>query len=1153
MQSVLYLFSGPGATIPYLDSANTSLTRHCYVVVTVDSCLNASPSDTFCPIFLTGKALNEASFVQFSPFKGFSIGEYDLQTLVNNKWQNLSVKKNKGDTSYLQSPLACYVPRYYRVVGYQSGGNFITYSDSIMLLPFDTISPNAPTVYYASAISGLGYKLTWHWDKTTDVKYFEIWRSDSINKPKLIDTVIYDSTFIDKILPVNDKYKYYIIAIDSCDGNHRSPPSIIQQTMKLSINAKACKPSILLSWSAYKGFSQGVKTYNIFRSSPGNPQFLVATTGPTITSFLDTNVVEGIRYLYQIKATDGSGNYISWSDTFSGVPFVYTVPNSVQIKRATVLKTDINGAMLIEWNTLDLTDPYAVGYRLYVATIAGGPFTLLHDEGNKLVTSFVQQNVNTLTTSFYYYIAPYNICGKEGSPSNIHHSVNLQVTNTNLNAKLIWNKYSGFNVDHYEIYKAKGNASLVRTYNVTATITLFNDTNIYCHNNYTYQVYAIENGGNLVSVSDSITIAAFDNTPPARSVILSASVITTDDKLGQVLINFRTASDKNRKGYIINRSQNGGPYSAIDTFLYTGSGIYQYFDNSVNTVTYTYSYYLNSFDSCGNIAQPSDTHTVVHLVATPLNNYNQLTWSSYVGFPEIDYVILRRRGSAAWQKIAIVNGNINTYNDSNVYCHVLYNYQIMAVNSLTNKDSGYSNSDTARAYKTTPPYNAQIINATVTVTSNTLGQIQLNWKPSYSPDIEKYIIYRRNDNTGWLPIATTGGNVSTYTDVNLNTHTWSYYYKIITVDSCGNLSIDSSNYHRTINLTATPASLIVNLKWNTYWGFPAIRYDLYKNGKFFMSFDSLTTSFPDSFVMCPLQYSYIMKAIGNDTISWSNRDSAGPIDSIPPVPPVLKTVTVSIPNSTVDIIWKPTISGDALGYKIYRTEGSGPNQMIYQNNARDSIYTDTITLKGDPVCYEIVAYDHCNNTSQPSNKGCVINLNGSVSSLENSLYWNKYELWKDSVDYYNIYRKEDNGIWTLISTVSSPKITYVDKDLANYVKDFCYRVQAVEKLGGLNAQSWSTVVCLNQPPIVWVPNAFTPEYSYNLNDYFGPAGDYFSLYDMKIYDRWGELIYTTNAGKPWDGKFKGAPAVSGVYLYQIDIHGYNGNVYNFKGNISILR
>jgi len=57
---------------------------------------------------------------------------------------------------------------------------------------------------------------------------------------------------------------------------------------------------------------------------------------------------------------------------------------------------------------------------------------------------------------------------------------------------------------------------------------------------------------------------------------------------------------------------------------------------------------------------------------------------------------------------------------------------------------------------------------------------------------------------------------------------------------------------------------------------------------------------------------------------------------------------------------------------------------------------------------------------------------------------------------------------------------------------------------------------------------------------------------MKIFNRWGELVYETSSGKPWNGYYKGVPAAPGLYQYQMDIMGYNGNTYQFKGTVDIV-
>jgi len=69
---------------------------------------------------------------------------------------------------------------------------------------------------------------------------------------------------------------------------------------------------------------------------------------------------------------------------------------------------------------------------------------------------------------------------------------------------------------------------------------------------------------------------------------------------------------------------------------------------------------------------------------------------------------------------------------------------------------------------------------------------------------------------------------------------------------------------------------------------------------------------------------------------------------------------------------------------------------------------------------------------------------------------------------------------------------------------------------------------------LYVPNAFTPNGDVR-NESFRPVYDCdISDYEMKIYNRWGELIFISrNPSESWNGRWKNAPAVEGIYVYLI--------------------
>lgn len=64
-------------------------------------------------------------------------------------------------------------------------------------------------------------------------------------------------------------------------------------------------------------------------------------------------------------------------------------------------------------------------------------------------------------------------------------------------------------------------------------------------------------------------------------------------------------------------------------------------------------------------------------------------------------------------------------------------------------------------------------------------------------------------------------------------------------------------------------------------------------------------------------------------------------------------------------------------------------------------------------------------------------------------------------------------------------------------------------------------------------NIFTPGHD-GINDYF-PSPGKLDYVKMKVYDRWGILIYKSDYGETgWDGKIKGKDPIDGVYYYLIE-------------------
>lgn len=98
------------------------------------------------------------------------------------------------------------------------------------------------------------------------------------------------------------------------------------------------------------------------------------------------------------------------------------------------------------------------------------------------------------------------------------------------------------------------------------------------------------------------------------------------------------------------------------------------------------------------------------------------------------------------------------------------------------------------------------------------------------------------------------------------------------------------------------------------------------------------------------------------------------------------------------------------------------------------------------------------------------------------------------------------------------------------------------------------VVCGD--PYLYVPNAFTPN-SDGSNDRFKPYYPLSLVTDVyfAVFDRWGNIIYeTTDLDSPgWDGTYMGEKLATDVYVFWLKARCLNGEEYNHKGNVTLLR
>lgn len=89
---------------------------------------------------------------------------------------------------------------------------------------------------------------------------------------------------------------------------------------------------------------------------------------------------------------------------------------------------------------------------------------------------------------------------------------------------------------------------------------------------------------------------------------------------------------------------------------------------------------------------------------------------------------------------------------------------------------------------------------------------------------------------------------------------------------------------------------------------------------------------------------------------------------------------------------------------------------------------------------------------------------------------------------------------------------------------------------------------------IYFPTAFSQNGD-GINDYFFPQGDGFELIIMRIFDRWGGMVFEGNRNHSiWDGQMNGQPVTSGLYTYVAQFRELaSGRTVARQGHVLLLR
>ncbi|MBN8701705.1 MAG: gliding motility-associated C-terminal domain-containing protein [Bacteroidetes bacterium] len=138
------------------------------------------------------------------------------------------------------------------------------------------------------------------------------------------------------------------------------------------------------------------------------------------------------------------------------------------------------------------------------------------------------------------------------------------------------------------------------------------------------------------------------------------------------------------------------------------------------------------------------------------------------------------------------------------------------------------------------------------------------------------------------------------------------------------------------------------------------------------------------------------------------------------------------------------------------------------------------------------------------------------------------------------------------STIVNPSYSYPDTGY------FCTKLIAISQKGCID--STSQCITVNPNFAFYIPNSFTPN-SDGINDLFNGWGIGIAEYQLWIYNRWGQMLYTTHktyspeTAVPWNGRVNNILEIvqQDVYVWKVQLTDIFGKHHNYVGHVSVIR
>jgi gliding motility-associated-like protein len=432
-----------------------------------------------------------------------------------------------------------------------------------------------------------------------------------------------------------------------------------------------------------------------------------------------------------------------------------------------------------------------------------------------------------------------------------------------------------------------------------------------------------------------------------------------------------------------------------------------------------------------------------------------------------------------------------------------------------------------------------------TLTALNSTSLQLVFTPQ--PNIQYRLEIGVNNGTVFQQFQTLY-DIDTVTIPNLQTDNNFYCFRLSSFDPCTNthtysapvcshnfdLSIENGNNR----LTWTTASVAV------------VSTEIVRNSTSYTIIPGSPNQLNDVDVDCKTNYCYqVINRYAGVGRSISLQKCGDAFTTVTPT--AVNNVSALVASPGVQLTWQQDPAFTVAQYSVSRGKPGAGFSVLGQTPVPNFADPDYTIESGN--CYRINYTDLCDNTSTQGILVCPIRLSASVDN-ENviTVRWSGFKGWQNGVTNYQLQKFDKSGGLMATLNLGTDTVWVDDQpDDVNQVLQYLITAQPVQ--AGL-PNSVSNRLVVTREANLFYPTAFTPDgVGPTENETFTVRGHYITRLELKVFDRWGSMVYFNDKNEPWDGTNNGRPLPEGTYVWNARIVDFAGRTFTRGSTVVILK